>query len=352
MKKSRELVNLASKENKGDNLQVESENLGENQTDSVGVIFDEHIRQGGYFRNLPNRRVLVPHKVSFGNVFGDESHLTVNYRQPSFHSLSQGSGGMQLADLNQNRHRLKEVESVQLLSSMLIRSVQIHRKHAPFIPAILSNGQDSSTNFANSLAVSQLHLHSSTHQFPMRLPPIQPARPSSAESNRNKDHLTRRATNLSLFPILFSAFFFLFILSTKQKFDTREILTFRKFEFIAQLTEKSISQQETSISATFCRETRRSLFLVFPGINIQKAQNLEEALSPLIRDGTTSVMAPANTPFGSRTLFQSPEPQNNVTHATLLENSSIDSFRFSVRNFSSLLVQFYDFTDAPNRTTR
>ena len=152
----------------------------------------------GYYRMLPNRRVLVPHKISFDDVFGDQSHITVD-RKPPFQPISRTTPTMQLSDLNRNRHHLQEVEFVQLLSSLLIRAIQIHKKHERIIPGPFAYQSDSSSNFTDALSISQMQLHSplnleqSSFYLPNRLPPIIKERPSSAQIARMKTDAQLRA---------------------------------------------------------------------------------------------------------------------------------------------------------------
>ena len=53
--------------------------------DPIQTILDDHKHHIGYYRMMPTRPVLIPHKVSFDNVFGDQSHLTVNRPIPAEH---------------------------------------------------------------------------------------------------------------------------------------------------------------------------------------------------------------------------------------------------------------------------
>jgi len=136
-----------------------TEILHEPLSDPIQSILDEHKRSLGYFRIMPNRRVLIPHKVSFDNILGDQSHITVDRKTP-YLTTSQFASTMQLSDLNRNRRHLQEVEFVQLLSSLVIRSVQIHKKYDRFIPGSFLNPNDSYTAFTNALSISQMQLHS------------------------------------------------------------------------------------------------------------------------------------------------------------------------------------------------
>jgi hypothetical protein len=105
---------------------------------------------------IPKRPVLIPHIISFGDIFGDLSHITVN-RKPSFQLTS---NTMQFSDLNRNKRHLDEVESMQLLSSLIIRGIQLHRKRERFIPGPFSSNTKSSDSFTDALTISQIQLHS------------------------------------------------------------------------------------------------------------------------------------------------------------------------------------------------
>ena len=166
--------------------------------DPVQTILDDHKRHMGYYRMMPNRRVLIPHKVSFDDIFSDQTHLTLN-RQPPARVLSRAPSTMQLSDLNRNKRHLHEVEFVQLLSSLIIRAIQIHRQYERFIPGPFAIHADSYANFTDALSISQIQLHSPTSldqatlYSPSRLPPISKNRPSSAEMARIKTDTHLRA---------------------------------------------------------------------------------------------------------------------------------------------------------------
>ena len=175
----------------------ESDAAASDSLDPIPLIIEEHKRNAGYYRMQPNRRVLIPHKISFGDVFGDQSHLTINApAQPNIRVTDQ-INDMQLSDLNQNRNRLRDVESIELLSSLIIRAVQVHRKHLPIVPGL--NPIDSLSTFTDVLSVSQAPIHSTPFQFPSRFPPIIRARPSSAEGTRIRADARARAVRLGLF---------------------------------------------------------------------------------------------------------------------------------------------------------
>lgn len=176
-----------------------STEINQDQTsDAIQTILDDHKHNIGYYRMIPKRPVLVPHKISIGDVFGDQSHITVDRKTP-FSSTFQTST-MQLSDLNRNKHHLHEVEFVQLLSSLVIRSIQIHKKHERFIRGPFSTNTDSSTSFTDALSISQMQLHSSTgfgqsNFFTQtKLPPIPRERPSSPQMARMRSDAHHRAT--------------------------------------------------------------------------------------------------------------------------------------------------------------
>ncbi|CAM4966214.1 unnamed protein product, partial [Rotaria socialis] len=191
-----------AEENK-DNEPPSTENDKQKVTDPIQSIIDEHKRNFGYFRVLPNRRVLVPHKISFDDAFSDQIHLTVDRRSSSeFTSVT--SSSMQLTDFNRNKRHLYDVEFVQLLSSLVIRSIQLHRRNEKCIPGSEVLESSSVISFTDALSISQMQLHSSTNLPPAsffmqkKLPPIEPRRPSSAEAARMKSDALNRATRIGV----------------------------------------------------------------------------------------------------------------------------------------------------------
>lgn len=171
--------------------------------DPIDTMLDHHQRDNGIFRPRRDRPTLVPHKISLGDVFGDQTHLTINRKFPSrpLSRSSPVSNSMQLSDLNQNRSHLRDVESVQLLSSLVVRSIQVHRKYVPFVPGSLTLDSDSASSFADALTISQMQLHSSSllTGFGHRLPPINRPRPSSAETTRLSNEATARGARAGPF---------------------------------------------------------------------------------------------------------------------------------------------------------
>jgi hypothetical protein len=186
--------------NEQDNIPPSTETKQDQIPDPIQTIIDDHKRHVGYYRMIPNRPVLVPHKISFGDVFGDQSHITVDRKTPLRSSTFQTST-MHLSDLNRNKHHLQEVEFVQLLSSLVIRSIQIHKKHDRFIPGPFSSlNTDSMNSFTDALSISQMQLHASTN-LPQtnffvsnKLPPIGRERPSSPQMARMRSDAQNRAT--------------------------------------------------------------------------------------------------------------------------------------------------------------
>ena len=77
----------------------------EQDNDPIQTIIEEHKQTAGFYRIPPARRVLVPHKISMDNIFGDQTHLIVDPKQSSVYSTN----SMSLSDLNHNQHQLKDV---------------------------------------------------------------------------------------------------------------------------------------------------------------------------------------------------------------------------------------------------
>jgi hypothetical protein len=167
--------------------------------DPIQAIIDDHKRHAGYYRMAPARRVLVPHKVSLGDVWADQTHLTIN-RQQLARPSSRLTSSMQLSDLNQNKRQLRDIESVQLLSSLFIRAIQVHRDHVPLIPSSIPMSTDTFWNFTDALNISPMHLHTfdiqqnNNGQASVRLPLIVSSRPTSAQADRMKFDVNMRAT--------------------------------------------------------------------------------------------------------------------------------------------------------------
>ena len=122
--------------------------------DSTEQILEEHQQIVGFYRMPPNRPMLVPHKVSMSNILGDQLH-TISH-QNTLQSSSRVHNTMNLSDLNYNRRHLNESEFVQLISSLAVRAIQIHKQYDKFIPNSVSK------NFTNSLNISSIPLNSSS----------------------------------------------------------------------------------------------------------------------------------------------------------------------------------------------
>ena len=156
--------------------------LPEPDEDPIQRIIDEHKQNFGFYRMVPNRRVLVPHKVSMSNLFGDQVHILVDQ------SVGQANSEMHFSDLSQNQRYLNEVEFNQLLSSLIIRAVQVHRQYEKFVPGSLS------TNFTHALTVAPMPLHRPAKFNPsLMLPPIEPQRPTSAQLARLRTEARTKA---------------------------------------------------------------------------------------------------------------------------------------------------------------
>ena len=225
--------------------------------DPIDTMLDHHRRDNGVFRPRRDRPILIPHKISLGDVFGDQSHLTIDRKYPNRppSHVSNVSNSMQLLDLNQNKRHLRDVESVQLLSSLVVRAIQVHRKYVPFVPgSMMTFENDSSSTFADALTISQMQLHSSSLATGLghRLPPIVRPRPSSAEA--------------------------------------------------ARMTHEAAARGARA------------------GVNVRKAQDMEDVLSNLLntdRQSRQPTMQHHNTPLPPRIPAESEE--HGVTHSWLLE---------------------------------
>ncbi|UJR31150.1 hypothetical protein I4U23_018657 [Adineta vaga] len=174
----------------------------EQTTDPIQSIIDDHKRRDGYYRMIPKRPVLVPHKITLGDIFGDQLHITLdrNFRnQPPPPPPTTTANTMHLSDYNRNKRHLHEVEFVQLLSSLMIRGIQLHRKHERLIPGPFSSNATSLDNFDNPLTISQVQLHSLTDpqqtssSTSLKLPSIHTRRRSASEIARIRSDAQTRA---------------------------------------------------------------------------------------------------------------------------------------------------------------
>lgn len=143
------------------------------RVDPIQSLIDEHKQQMAFYRAMLNRRVLVPHKVSMSQIFGDQAHVLLEESIPS-----QAVPSMKISDLENNQRQLNEVEHNQLLSSLVIRTIQVHRQYEKFSPGL-------STNFAPALTISPMPLHASSKMSPsLVLPPIPTHSPTASEMAR------------------------------------------------------------------------------------------------------------------------------------------------------------------------
>jgi len=154
--------------------------------DPIEKIIEEHNQTIGFYRMIPNRRVLIPHKISMDNILADQSHIIIN----QYTSQSP----MNLSDLNHNQYQLNEVEFIQLLSSLVIRGVQVHKQYEKFTPGL------NSTSFTNVLNVSQMHLRSSSNSqqsminSSSKLPLIAHQQPTARQLARMQSNIQAKAT--------------------------------------------------------------------------------------------------------------------------------------------------------------
>jgi hypothetical protein len=125
-----------------------------------------------------SRHVLIPHKVSIDDIFGDESHIIINrgFIGQSPHCLT---NSMSLSDFNHNQYHLNEVESVQLLSSLVIRSIQVQKQYERILPE----------------ALSPLPLRTSLNRsFSSKLPSLGSQRPTTRQLARIHSTVQAKAT--------------------------------------------------------------------------------------------------------------------------------------------------------------
>lgn len=214
----------------------------EQPQDFIQTLIEEHKRTVGYYRMRSNRRILYPHKISMENILADQSHVIVAQYSPPPAPLAKQS--MTLSDLQQNRQQLNEIEFIQLLASLVIRSIQVHRQYEKFVPGL------NSPSFVSALSVSPapLHASSTTSSSTVKLPTIIPPR------------------------------------STPRQF----------------------AHIQSNMQVKAARE----------GINVAKAQQMESALSTLLKSKRESVKS--TTLSSSTSHFSSPSKQMDITHAWFL----------------------------------
>ena len=142
--------------------------------DPVQTLIDEHKQQMAFYRSMLNRRVLVPHKVSMSQLFGDHVHVIIDADAPDETPPST----MKISDLENNQRTLNDIEQNQLLSSLVIRTIQVHRQYEKFAPGL-------STNFGPALSISPMPLHAAQKMSPpFVLPPITSQSPTPAQLSR------------------------------------------------------------------------------------------------------------------------------------------------------------------------
>ncbi len=157
--------------------------------DPIQTIIEEHKELIRFYRMISNRRVLVPHKISMENVLADQSHIMLDQFPPSVPSYL-----MNLSDFNHNQHQLNEVEFTQLLSSIVIRAIQVHKQYEKSSPGMHS------PSYTTPLSVSQAYLHStSTFQqsnlisSSSKLPIIASQRPTTRQLARIQSNIQAKA---------------------------------------------------------------------------------------------------------------------------------------------------------------
>lgn len=147
--------------------------------EAVEKIIDENKSAVGYYRLLPNRRVLVPNKISMSGTLCDQTHIIAEQNEST--TGSRPNNLMNLFDLKNNQRRLNEVEFVQLLSSLVVRALQVHRQHEMLVPGSFSG------NFANVLNISPMHIHAGSKIYrtntnpSQKLPNLLHQRPTSRQ---------------------------------------------------------------------------------------------------------------------------------------------------------------------------
>ena len=130
--------------------QINSEPMTEAMFDETEIVSDpmetlvEDQRESvGFYRTQPNRRILVPHKVSMNQFGVDQLHILLD--QPSLAMRED----MQLTDYQQNQHNLNEIESNRLLSSLIIRGIQVHRQYERLLHGSLSKHLSTPLNISS-----------------------------------------------------------------------------------------------------------------------------------------------------------------------------------------------------------
>ncbi|CAF2100174.1 unnamed protein product [Rotaria magnacalcarata] len=159
--------------------------------DPVQKLLDEHKRTVGFYR-MSNRRVLIPNKVSMSGLLCDQGHTIDDHNTSQVSSRQHNT--MNLLDLKNNQYHLNEVEFVQLLSSLVVRALQVHRQYETVIPGTLSG------NFGSALNISPMPLHatSKVYQFnsvsPSKLPNLLHQRPTSRQFGQIQSNAQKKAS--------------------------------------------------------------------------------------------------------------------------------------------------------------
>ena len=140
--------------------------------ESIQALMDEHKQNVNFHRMMSNRRLLIPNKVSMNGLIGDQAHIVVDK------DLIFAVNPMSLSDLDENQKHLNSVEAKHLLSSLVVRAIQVQQQHGT-LP--LESG---AKRFDQVLNVSPMALHSSTtlNTHPI-LPPIEPNGPVPSEGD-------------------------------------------------------------------------------------------------------------------------------------------------------------------------
>ncbi len=148
-------------------------------SDPIQFIIDEHKEIVGFYRMISLRPVLVPHKISMENVLAEQSHVILDQFPPSIPRYL-----MNLSDFNYNQYQLNEVEFTQLLSSLVIRAIEIHKQYEKSSPGMHS------PSLTNAFSISQAHLLSSSSKFPS----LASQRPTTRQFARMQSNIQAKAT--------------------------------------------------------------------------------------------------------------------------------------------------------------
>ena len=145
--------------------------------ESIQALMEEHKRNVNFHRMMSNRRLLIPNKVSMNGLMGDQAHIVVDK------DLIFAVNPMNLSDLDENQEHLNGVEAKHLLSSLVVRAIQVQQQHGK-LPS-----ESGTTGFGQVLNVSPMALHSSTTLNPQSvLPPIEPSEDDSRAGRSSRCH--------------------------------------------------------------------------------------------------------------------------------------------------------------------